>query len=55
MNFLQGNLIIFCEGCGTGVHQECYGVGKIPEGDWFCDACKFRKVTNAFLILQTLF
>ena len=23
-------------------HQECYGVKKIPEEDWYCDQCKFN-------------
>lgn len=22
------------------VHQDCYGILKIPSGDWFCDPCK---------------
>lgn len=22
---------------------ECQGLEEIPEGDWFCDACKFKK------------
>lgn len=36
------NLIVFCEGfCGITVHQKCYGVLEIPEGDipWYCDVC----------------
>ena len=36
----ENNLIIICEGCSLSVHQACYGVQKIPDEDWFCDACK---------------
>jgi NuA3 HAT complex component NTO1 len=24
------------------IHQSCYGVLKIPEGDWFCDRCAVK-------------
>lgn len=36
------NEMLICEGrgCSTVVHQDCYGISKIPEGEWLCDACK---------------
>eukprot|EP00871_Galdieria_phlegrea_P000373 jgi/Galph1/1336/GphlegSOOS_G5963.1 len=34
-----GNDIILCDGCHVAVHQTCYGVQSIPEGDWFCSPC----------------
>ena len=36
------NAIVFCECCHIGVHQKCYGVTKIPEGDipWYCYLCE---------------
>ncbi|GJD12839.1 Protein Jade-1 [Galdieria sulphuraria] len=34
-----GNDIILCDGCHVAVHQTCYGVRSIPEGDWFCSSC----------------
>ncbi len=35
------NLLLICEGrgCSVVVHQQCYGVAKVPKGRWLCDAC----------------
>lgn len=35
----HSNAILLCDGCDIAVHQACYGITNIPEGDWFCDGC----------------
>ena len=42
----DGNEMIFCDACDVCVHQACYGVQTIPDGDWLCRTC----ATGHFLL-----
>jgi hypothetical protein len=37
----ENNRIVFCDGCNASIHQICYGITEIPEGDYYCDRCRF--------------
>lgn len=48
----DNNAIIFCDGCNVAVHQECYGVREIPDGEWLCDRCKVHATPECHLCSQ---
>ncbi|EFY92652.1 origin recognition complex subunit Orc4, putative [Metarhizium acridum CQMa 102] len=38
------NEIILCDNCDFAVHQQCYDIAEIPEGDWLCKSCSQEDV-----------
>uniref|UniRef100_A0A0N5AQ18 PHD-type domain-containing protein n=1 Tax=Syphacia muris TaxID=451379 RepID=A0A0N5AQ18_9BILA len=40
-NGWDANPLVYCDGpnCEVAVHQGCYGIIKVPEGEWYCAKC----------------
>lgn len=38
-DYSDSNQIVFCSKCNVSVHQLCYGLSQVPEGDWICQVC----------------
>lgn len=46
----NSNAIVFCDGCDIAVHQDCYGIPFIPEGQWLCSQCTISRKRKASCI-----
>jgi hypothetical protein len=46
------NQIIFCDACNVAVHQGCYGIDKVPSGNYFCHPCIHNGKNNEFLAAE---
>lgn len=44
------NEMIFCDSCNICVHQSCFGISTIPQGDWLCSPCKANCLTPVCLL-----
>lgn len=41
------NQLVYCDGheCLVAVHQGCYGIITVPDGNWYCKVCEFKMAT----------
>jgi hypothetical protein len=46
------NQIIFCDSCNVAIHQGCYGIDKVPSGNYFCHPCIYYGKSNEFLAAE---
>ncbi|XP_057524340.1 uncharacterized protein LOC130804052 isoform X2 [Amaranthus tricolor] len=36
----DANCLLECGHCSIRIHQACYGISRVPKGDWFCRPCR---------------
>ena len=44
------DLIVFCGNCNIPVHQSCYGIDYLPDGDWICYNCNIFGFKRGLLV-----
>ncbi|XP_011472745.1 protein Jade-3 [Oryzias latipes] len=48
----EGNDMVFCDKCNICVHQACYGIVKVPVGNWLCRTCVLGILPQCLLCPQ---
>ncbi|KAJ1281194.1 hypothetical protein BS78_04G289000 [Paspalum vaginatum] len=43
---MKSNRIVSCSNCKVSVHQKCYGLHAVPDGQWFCALCTYLESTG---------
>lgn len=43
-------MIVFCGNCNVPVHQSCYGIEQLPEGDWVCYNCDLFGMKRGLMV-----
>lgn len=46
------NQIIFCDSCNVAVHQKCYGIDRVPSGNYFCHPCTYFEKDREYLAAE---
>uniref|UniRef100_A0A453PQ34 PHD finger protein n=1 Tax=Aegilops tauschii subsp. strangulata TaxID=200361 RepID=A0A453PQ34_AEGTS len=46
---MASNRMLCCNNCKVSVHQWCYGLHVVPDGQWLCTWCKYVESTGCSL------
>ncbi|XP_062220416.1 uncharacterized protein LOC133919884 [Phragmites australis] len=44
---MMSNRIVNCSNCKVSVHQKCYGLHAVPDGQWLCAWCTYLESTGS--------
>ncbi|KAL5698441.1 hypothetical protein ACHQM5_029475 [Ranunculus cassubicifolius] len=46
----DNNFLLECKSCLIRVHQACYGISRVPKGDWCCRPCRANSRDNVCVL-----